>query len=337
MKLRILLILSLAVAVMASGSDLYPTPTAWSWGSMASITQRLIASGTVLPPVASASVGELFLDVSAVPYVLYRRAESTWVQVGGSGVGSSSSLSVGTLYVGSGSYDTTIENIGTGTLQIASYIRLIPSSSPPSGALSGTLWMNASGEVSIYDGVATWNRLLDNGGWQDLRVSLLSTNAGGTNAPTPVKILGNGGSQGIFAYGFSQTTEQELYTSVQLPHGIRKTIVSPHIHWMSTTNTVGTVSWGIEYALYNYGSSGPTATTIATAPQVTTGASYTHQILQFPDINISAAKDSAVLVIRVFRVAGDPTDDYNTTAIGTDFDLHYQIDRAGSRTIYGDN
>lgn len=49
-----------ATFLFSAGSELYPWPTDWSPGKLASWSQPLIASGTALPPVASASIGDLF-------------------------------------------------------------------------------------------------------------------------------------------------------------------------------------------------------------------------------------------------------------------------------------
>jgi len=71
-----------------SASDLYPPSTARSWGAMASYSQPLIASGPTLPPVASASIGELFIDVAtAGSPTIYRKATSSWEALSSSGSG----------------------------------------------------------------------------------------------------------------------------------------------------------------------------------------------------------------------------------------------------------
>lgn len=70
----------------ATGSTLYPWPTNWSLGGLASWAQPLLASGT-LPAAATANVGEIFLDVSvATAPALYVKIGSAWVLIaGGSG------------------------------------------------------------------------------------------------------------------------------------------------------------------------------------------------------------------------------------------------------------
>ncbi len=175
--------------------------------------------------------------------------------------------------------------------------------------------------------------------WQDLRVSLLSTNAAGSNPPGLVKILATGSSQGIFCYGFDRNTEEELYTSVQMPHGFHKGILDPHVHWQSTDNSIATVVWAIEYVTQNYNQVGSPASEIIRAIQESSGTARKHQIAEFPHINLSGVKDSAIILLRFFREAGSSSDTYNADAIATDLDFHYQFRQSspGSDAEYGDN
>lgn len=66
-----------------------PWPTDWSGYGLASWSQPLIASGGVLPPIASAFNGELFFNVAtAGSPQLYRKATSSWELAAGGGTGS---------------------------------------------------------------------------------------------------------------------------------------------------------------------------------------------------------------------------------------------------------
>ena len=94
---RIILSL-LLVSSSCFGSDLYPSNFGRSWSGIASWSQPRIASGTSLPPVASASVGDLFIDYSiATSPTLYRLEgninPNNWFPLaGGAGTGSTSVL-----------------------------------------------------------------------------------------------------------------------------------------------------------------------------------------------------------------------------------------------------
>lgn len=178
--------------------------------------------------------------------------------------------------------------------------------------------------------------------WQDLRVSLLSTNAAGSNPPGLVKVLATGSSQGVFCFAFDRNTEEELYTSVQMPHGFAKTVIDPHIHWQPTDTSVATVVWAMEYVIQNFDQVGSPASEIIRAVQVSGGTARKHQIAAFPDIDVSWVKDSAIILVRIFREAGNPLDTYNADAVATDLDFHYQLrapaeSSVGSNQEYGDN
>lgn len=84
MKKISLVILFAALSAVASASTLYPPIASWSLAGLASKTQRLIASGT-LPAAGDAAEGELFLDTTTSPHIIYRKTGAAWVQAGGSG------------------------------------------------------------------------------------------------------------------------------------------------------------------------------------------------------------------------------------------------------------
>lgn len=211
-----------------------------------------------------------------------------------------------------------------------------PSSSVPTA--TGSVFTDTGGVLRVRDQHgATSPILTDYPRWNDLRVPLLSTNAGGTNAPTPVVVKVKGGSQGVFAFQFSATTEQELYCSVQLPHELYKTHAHPHVHWITPTPAANaTAVWGIEYLIANVNATYPAATTIATAAGGAGNVAFKHVLTELPEIDLSQAKDSSVLLVRFFRDATNASDTLGA-CWASDFDLHVQIRDRGSLLEYGDN
>lgn len=209
----------------------------------------------------------------------------------------------------------------------------------PTTPSNGTFWNDPAAGIKIYDQHGSWSTLLtDYPAWQDLRVSLLSTKLSGSNEPGLTVVRTNGGgSQGVLTYAFDKDSEEELYTSVQLPRDCYKTVVEPHLHWMPSGTGAGTVTWCIEYSLTNHLATQPAVTTIATCSQSTNEIDRQHLIADFPAIDISGAKDSAILLFRVYRAAANASDTYDADAFATDFDLHYQVRNKGSDDEYGDN
>lgn len=166
-------------------------------------------------------------------------------------------------------------------------------------------------------------------GYEDLRVSAVTTNAGGSQAPTFVKFRDNGsGSQGVFGYSFVAGAEKELYFSVQLPHSWRQgTDIKAHVHFTTLATTTGTVTWGLEYTWCNIGDTYSTTTLATNSYDITANSQYKHILSPLVTISGSGKTISSVLLCRVYRAATDT----NTGAmILTDVDFHYQIDTLGS-------
>ena len=179
--------------------------------------------------------------------------------------------------------------------------------------------------------------------WDDLRVPVSATKRGGTKDPDFAKILDNGaGSQGVFSYLFDQTSEEELYFNVQIPHSWKyESTIHAHVHWAPTANgSAGQkVSWGLEYSVAKIGSTFGNTTIIygdTTTPDETLVADR-HYLTDLGDISMTGVDSvSPMLVCRVFRDAGGTggTDDLASDAALLEFDFHFQIDRPGSRSEF---
>lgn len=182
--------------------------------------------------------------------------------------------------------------------------------------------------------------------FDDIMVFPDATNRGGSNGPVwggqaSEYFRNNGsGSQGVFLWMFSKSSEQELYFSVQIPHSYKiGTTLYPHIHWTTKTGTpTGTdVVWGLEYTVVAIGGTFGN-TTILTANSLIPGMTPTgtgqHLITPLGTIPGTGLGISSVLICRVFRAAanGSDTFDNETGLLGIDF--HFQKDTEGSRTDF---
>lgn len=166
-------------------------------------------------------------------------------------------------------------------------------------------------------------------GYEDLRVAAVSTNAGGSQAPTFTKFRDDGaGSQGVFGYSFVAGAEKELYLSVQLPHSWRQgTDVLAHVHFSTLATTTGTVIWGLEYTWANVNGTYPTTTLSTSSYDITANSQYKHMLSPIVTLSGSGKTISSVIICRVYRTSGGT----NTGAmILTDVDFHYQTDTIGS-------
>lgn len=179
--------------------------------------------------------------------------------------------------------------------------------------------------------------------WDDLKVPSIATKLGGSKDPTFSKIQDNGaGSQGVFAYLFNQTNEQELYFVVQMPHAWNiGSDIKAHVHWVPDGNgSEGqTVSWGLEYTWSNINATFG-ATTIIYANDTSSGDTTLldnkHYLTALGTITGTGKTLSSMLLCRVFRDATGAlaTDDYGNGAWLLEVDFHFEIDSLGSRQEY---
>jgi hypothetical protein len=172
--------------------------------------------------------------------------------------------------------------------------------------------------------------------WEDLRFAAVVSKLGGVKDPTLYQFIDNGsGSTGVFTYKFNESTEEEIFFAVQMPHSWKiGSDISPHVHWTPTNTDTGAVVWGLEYTWASIGDTFP-ATTIITATDPADGSSEGHQLAEFSDVTAAAISGvSSMMLVRVFRNATSAADTYDTAAALLEFDIHYQIDAIGSTDEY---
>ena len=203
------------------------------------------------------------------------------------------------------------------------------------GSTSNYIQIDGSGELTM-NGDATV--------WDDLMVSALATKLGGSKDPGFALFKDNGsGSQGVFTYWFDDSTEEEIYFSVQMPHSWKGTDIYPHVHWTPETTADGapasqTVEWGLEYTWIDIGGDFANTSFIygkAHTPADADVVAGRHYLTPLTTITPSATQDgiSSMIVCRLFRNATDATDDtYEADAGLLQFDIHYEMDTIGSKT-----
>ena len=165
--------------------------------------------------------------------------------------------------------------------------------------------------------------------WTDLRFPVQGVNPAGTAAP-PTVITDLSGYTGMLE--FSGSTENIIAGVAQMPLGWKRgSLIKPHIHWTKPTGSASAVTWEFYYRLAgNPGdaigawSSAQTGTLVAGDQTVSGG----HLLTSFPDINMSAYLESAVILWRIHRQGG--TDAENNAVILYEFDIHYQSDKMGT-------
>jgi hypothetical protein len=199
--------------------------------------------------------------------------------------------------------------------------------------INSNLAVEADGTVRL-DGDATV--------WDDLMVYPDATSRGSNNPPT-FTLLKSSASQGVWIWGFSNSTEQEVFFTVQIPHKYKQgSDLHPHVHWTTfdgnSAPTRTNVVWGLEYTVVKIGGTFGTTSTITGNTVIPGIASVSgtsqHLITSLGTISGTNLEISTVLVCRLFRKVADASDTYSSSAGLLGFDIHYEIDTEGSREEY---
>jgi hypothetical protein len=174
--------------------------------------------------------------------------------------------------------------------------------------------------------------------WEDYVTPInRATFGGASNDPAPTKLFDDGaGSAGIWALVFSNG--DEVIITAQLPHSWKVgSTIYPHIHFMTTSDVSPSDNFGIEfeYSWVDRDGDFPANTTLTTI-DIPTGVN-TNNMHQLGNITVAGVDGSghnmeSLLLIRIKRIAAD-ADDYGDGVAIMDFDIHYEKDTVGSKTI----
>lgn len=134
---------------------------------------------------------------------------------------------------------------------------------------------------------------------------------------------------------FHPTIDNIIAGVAQMPHAWAEgTSIRPHVHWMKTTATAGSVDWDFRYRMMEPGAAAGVWSAwipgIAAGINGTENAADTHYVDQFGLIDMTGFGDSAMLAWQIRRSAS--TDTYPDDARLLEFDIHYRINSLGSET-----
>jgi hypothetical protein len=171
--------------------------------------------------------------------------------------------------------------------------------------------------------------------WDDLRVSALTTKLPASGQPSFSQFADDGASStGVYTYFFSDSTEQSVFFTIQMPHGYKfGTNLYPHVHWAPQSTDTGQVDWFLEYTIANLdGLFGNTNT--VTMSDNGSGTINAHQMTEEAIIDGSNLTLSHMLICRLYRNGGQGNDDFSGNAAFLEFDIHFEQDTIGSRREY---
>ncbi len=164
--------------------------------------------------------------------------------------------------------------------------------------------------------------------WEDLRFPATAVNP--TGAPNPMSF--DSDNVGFLA---SQNGTQCIAVVAQMPHSWKAgSDIEAHIHWGPTTTGAGNVVWLLEYRWVNIEANDASGwTEMSHLVVAVDGAAYKHQMDSFGTISGAGKNISSIITFRLSRLGGDAADTYGSPAILKEFDLHYEQDTIGSRTM----
>jgi len=163
-------------------------------------------------------------------------------------------------------------------------------------------------------------------GWDDITSDLSAGKAVGANAPTWAVFR-----NGISAYKFHQTTMNELWVTFHIKHDYAEgSDVYPHIHWSPNTTSTGVVRWGMEYTVAkgHDQEAFPATTTIYLESTISSNKQYQHIVTEATDAQaFDAFQADTLILMRIFRDAGNAADTFPDPVFGLTADIHFQADK----------
>ena len=135
---------------------------------------------------------------------------------------------------------------------------------------------------------------------------------------------------------FDAASTEVVAGIAQMPHGWKTgSEIRPHVHWSPVDASAGNVAWRLSYQIANGGDVFPgSLTTAGIEVDAADGVADKHQVHGLTAIDMSAYRESCVIVWKVERVGGDAADTYAADARFYEFDIHYQITKNGTTVEY---
>lgn len=168
--------------------------------------------------------------------------------------------------------------------------------------------------------------------WDDVRTPLTATTVSATRPPVMKAIRGD-----LKIYAFENQSvlanEQEVYFTIQMPHGWDGSEVDPHLHYMvadsSTPTSDDTVVFELEYNCPGLTGSLAATNTVMAATQ-TVPSPYTLGYLDFADIT-PANELSSLCLFHLVRKSSTATDNFAHNVYAIEVDFHFRRNALGSR------
>lgn len=213
------------------------------------------------------------------------------------------------------------------------------------GHHAGTTWYAALGNDLTYYGSA-YGFVHDTGLWEDLRFPAAGILKKGPYDP-PDDDVDTG------SLLFSDSAREAGVVTAQMPHGWKSgTNIEPHLHIISEwgtdpgTGPANLTRWTLEYIIADVGDTIADVNTVGNWTAVNVDANVTahsgglpvHQIIDFPEIDMTGYQDSCMAYLRFSRRGDDGTNDtYPDDITLIELDIHYLHHTFGSINEHGED
>jgi hypothetical protein len=200
---------------------------------------------------------------------------------------------------------------------------------------SGVGGAGAGGGAAGADGLVYIEKSDNTGFWDDLRIVPGAFQFAGASDPTLSAWQPTGAGATFQVYEFD--TGDEVFFTCQIPHSyLEGSDLKPHIHWTPRARGVAengkTVNWRLDYSIANPNANFGASATI-NLTDTCNGVNERHEVTDSGTISGTGVTMSAMLVCRVYRLAGDSWS-LNTAGnrpVLLEFDIHFQTNSNGSR------
>lgn len=208
------------------------------------------------------------------------------------------------------------------------------------GLKNQTVWLESdTGSFYIWNGSewqGTWTGTPTDTVWDDIRVSANTIRFLGLGAdPSWSQFQDDGGgSNGVYAFSFSSGSDEEVTFSVQIPHSYKEgSTIYPHVHWAPSNANAGGVTWALEYTWSNINGTFPNTSTMLFQDSTDSTAHKHHMATNATGIDGTGKTISSMIMCRLYRDVSDPNDTYGSNAFLLEFDIHFEMDTAGSQQV----
>jgi hypothetical protein len=173
--------------------------------------------------------------------------------------------------------------------------------------------------------------------WDDLRITAGAFQFLGSSDPTLTTWQPSGSGASYLVYVFAKN--DEVFAVAQLPHGYKEgSDLKVHMHWTprnrGNEESGSLVGWKVDYSIANVGSNFGASTT-ADLSDACSGVDDRHEITSGVTVSGTGLTVSSMVMLRIYRSDTGADDTWVGTIAAElpallEFDIHYQLDTAGS-------